>query len=150
MMMELAREREGFGLWSSTVAGDGRGAGIIFKGGRGMAGWPAEGILISGPGRMGWGYKLLFAGLAWPWRNPGKKPTSAPGEMMLLSGWMDGRCVCLCACVCRLGWMDGCLSDMAEFPAPARSAQLSCLSSPTSPPPESFHRISSIFPSWRQ
>lgn len=27
--------------------------------------------------------------------------------------WMDGRCVCVC-----LPGMDGCLSDMAEFPCP--------------------------------
>ena len=56
-------ERGGLGCgaprWQET------GVGIIFKGGRGMAGRPAEvDSLISGAGRMGWG--IDYYSLAWP------------------------------------------------------------------------------------
>ena len=54
------------GVWVVELhGGRRRGVGIIFKGGRGMAGRPAEvDSLISGAGRMGWG--IDYYSLAWP------------------------------------------------------------------------------------
>lgn len=81
--------------------------------------------LISASWAGGGEWDYYYYSLAWPWRNPGKKPTSAPGrrrEKMMLSGWMGDACACACAWD---GWMPfGCGRIL---PAPASSVISRCL-----------------------
>lgn len=111
-----------------------RGAGIIFKGGRGMAGRPAEvDSLISGAGRMGWGIDYYsLAGLA---MEESRKETDvgAGGDD---AEWMDGRCGCVCVCLPGMDeWMP---FGYGRIPCPRPRASVGSaaeLSPPTSPPP---------------
>lgn len=106
------------------MAVDGRGRGGDLRAGGRDEEWSGFSSHLSWLGRgRRMGLLLLFAGLAWPWRNPGKKPTSAPGrrrEKMMLSGWMGDACACAWD-----GWMP--FGYGRILPAPASSVISRCL-----------------------